>query len=104
MKLAESGFTEAQVRALAEFFDSQMATKTDIAEVKHEIAELKAELKYDIEKVRADLSAEIARVRADLELKIADAKADTIKWVAGLLVAQGAAIVALIRFLPGIHS
>ncbi len=111
LKLAESGFTEAQVRALAEFFDSQMATKTDIAEVKHEIAEIKAELKYDIEKVRADLTFDIAGVRADLELKIAgldvkigEAKADTIKWVAGLLVAQGAAIVALIRFLPGIHS
>jgi len=104
LKLAESGFTEAQVTALAEFFDSQMATKTDIAE-------LKAELKYDIEKVRADLSIEIARVRGDLELriagldvKIADAQADTIKSVAGLMVAQGAAIVALVKFLPGFHS
>jgi hypothetical protein len=33
------------------------------------------------------------RIRADLELKIA-----------GLMVAQGAAIVALVKFLPGIHS
>ncbi len=104
LKLAESGFTEAQVRALAEFFDSQMATKTDIAE-------LKSELKYDIEKVRADLSVELARVRGDLELKIAgldvkigEAKAETIKWVTGLMVAQGAAIVALVKFLPGFHS
>jgi hypothetical protein len=97
LKLAESGFTEAQVRALAEFFDSQMATKNDIAE-------LKTELKYDIEKLRAELTAEIARVRFDLELKIADAKAETIKWVAGLMVPQGAAIVALVKFLPGAHS
>src|SRR5712691_3525313 len=99
LKLAESGFTEAQVRALAEFFDSQMATKTDIAEVKYDIEKVRADLSAEIERIRADLSAEIARVRADLELKIAgldvkiaDGKADTIKWVAGLLVAQGAAI------------
>jgi hypothetical protein len=93
LKLAESGFTEAQVRALAEFFDSQMATKNDIAE-------LKVELKYDIEKIRADLEMKIA----GLDVKIADATADTIEWVAGLMVAQGAAIVALVKFLPGVHS
>ncbi len=100
LKLAESGFTEAQVRALAEFFDSQMATKNDIAE-------LKTELKYDIEKLRADLEVKIAGLDvkiAGLDVKIADAKADTIKWVAGLMVAQGAAIVALVKFLPGVHS
>ncbi len=104
LKLSQAGFTDDQVTALAEYFDEQMATKADIAAIEADIAELKTELKYDIEKIRADLSSEIARVRADLELKIADAKADTIKWVAGLMVAQGAAIVALIRFLPGIHS
>jgi hypothetical protein len=92
LKLAESGFSDAQVRALAEFFDSQMATKADIAE-----------LRLEIEKVRRDLSTDIARVRADLELKISETKAETIKWVAGLLIAQGAAIVALIRFLPAPH-
>jgi hypothetical protein len=114
LKLAESGFTEAQVKALAEFFDSQMATKADIAELKaelkYDIEKVRADLSVEIEHVRADLSAEIARVRADLELKIAgldvkisDTKAETIKWVAGLLIAQGAAVVALIRFLPGAH-
>jgi hypothetical protein len=78
---SKAGFTEAQVTALAEYFDSQMATKADIAE-----------LKFDIEKLRADM-----------EVKIAEAKADTIKWVAGLLTAQGAAIVALVKLLPGAH-
>jgi hypothetical protein len=81
LNLSKAGFTEAQVTALAEYFDSQMATKADIAE-----------LKFDIEKLRADM-----------EVKIAEAKADTIKWVAGLLTAQGAAIVALVKLLPGAH-
>jgi hypothetical protein len=71
------------------------------------IAELKAELKYDIERSQFGdrTSARRPRIKiAGLDVKIGEAKADTIKWVAGLLVAQGAAIVALIKFLPGIHS
>ena len=110
LKLAERGFSETQVRALAEFFDSQMATKTDIAGLKYDIEKVRADLSAEIERVRADLSIEIARLRADLELKIAaldvkiaDANSNTIKWVAGLMVPQGAAIVALIKFLPGMH-
>lgn len=117
LDLAKAGFTDEQVRALAAYFDSQMATKADIAE-----------LRRDIEQVRADLTAELARIRADLdlkiagvdlkiaavdlkvvgvELKIAESKAEIIKWVvgwvAGLLVAQGAAVIALIRLVLGAH-
>ncbi len=61
----------------------------------------------DITAIRGNLELKIAGLDlkiAGLDVKIADAKADTIKWVAGLLIAQGAAIVALIRLLPGIHS
>ena len=81
LNISKAGFTDAQVTALAEYFDSQVATKADIAELRTEIVESKAELKLDIERVRSD----------------------TIKWVTGLLIAQGAAIVALVRF-PGVHS
>ncbi len=41
---------------------------------------------------------------AGLDVKIGETQADMIKWVAGLMVAQGAAIVALVKFLPGFHS
>jgi hypothetical protein len=92
LNLSKAGFTDAQVTALAEYFDSQMATKDDVSE-----------LKLDFEKVRSELKLDIEKVRSDLEVKIVDSKAETIKWVAGLLIAQGAAIVALIRFLPGMH-
>jgi hypothetical protein len=85
LNLSKAGFTDAQVTALAEYFDSQMATKADIAEL------------------RTELRIEIEKVRFNLEVKIAETKAETIKWVAELLIAQGAAIVALIRFLPGLH-
>src|SRR5438045_1644744 len=99
LDLAKAGFTDEQVRALAAYFDSQMATKADLAELKGDLAELKAELKYDIEKLRADLELKIA----GLDLKIADTKVEIIKWVIGIMIAQGAAIVALIKFLPGGH-
>lgn len=99
LDLAKAGFTDEQVRALAAYFDTQMATKADMAELKREI-----------EQVRADLTAELARIRADLDLKIAsvqlkiaDVKVDVIKWVAGLMIAQAAAVVALIKLLPGGH-
>jgi hypothetical protein len=110
LDLAKAGFTDEQVRALAAYFDSQMATKANITELKGDLAEVKAELKYDIEKLRVELTAELARVRADLELKIAgldlkiaDSKVEIIKWVIGVMIAQGAAIVALIKLLPGAH-
>src|SRR5579885_3031367 len=106
LNLSTAGFTDAQVQALAQYFDEQVATKADIEELRLEIGQVRLE----IEKVRSDLTLEIEKVRSDLEQKIAavdlrlsETKADIVKWVAGLLVAQGAAVVALIRFLPGMH-
>jgi len=60
-------------------------------------------LATELAKLRAEFMAELVKLRADLEVKIADMKADTIKWVVGLLIAQGAAIVALVKLLPGAH-
>jgi hypothetical protein len=85
LDLAKAGFTEAQVEALARYFDSQMATKADVNA-----------LQLAIEKVRADVELKIAA----LELKIVETKAEIIKWVVGLLIAQAALIVALIKLLP----
>lgn len=67
---------EAQKRAFAEVFenrDHQAATKADIAEV----------------------MLEIERTQRD----IAEIKADTVKWVAGLLLAQAAVVAALVKLV-----
>src|SRR5579883_2830656 len=95
LNLSKAGFTDAQVQALAQYFDEQVATKADIEELRLEIGQVRLE----IEKVRSDLEQKIAAV----DLRLSETKADIVKWVAGLLVAQGAAVVALIRFLPGMH-
>ena len=76
-RLTASGFTEKQAETLAEehvaLLNANLATKTDIAEVKAEIEAVKAE----IEAVKADL----------------------VKWLFGGLIAQGGLIVALVKLL-----
>ncbi len=76
-RLTESGFTEKQAETLAEehvaLLNANLATKTDIAEVKAEIEAVKA--------------------------KIEAVKADLVKWLFGGLIAQGGLIVALVKVL-----
>ncbi|HEX3883744.1 MAG TPA: hypothetical protein VHW66_13870 [Stellaceae bacterium] len=108
LNLSKAGFTDAQVEALAGYFGSHMATKARVEKIR-----------FDIEKVRSDHSVKIEQLRSSLELQkrravsqkkiagvalqVSERKVDVIKWVAGLMIAQGAAIVALVRLLPGMH-
>jgi len=73
------GKEEAQVivKDIEEIIDSR---KQDLA-TKGDLFAVKAELKEDIKQV---------------ELKIEQARSSTIKWVAGLLVAQATAIIAAV--------
>jgi hypothetical protein len=55
-----------------------------------------------------DLAREIAAVRADmramesrLEARIREARASLVMWFAGMMIAQAAAIVVLVKLLPG---
>ena len=71
---------EAQREVLAEVTQAQaveLATKADLAEL------------------RADLKT----LEADMRAIVADARATIIQWVAALLVAQAAAVAALVKLL-----
>lgn len=59
----------------------------------------KADLDLRLAETEARLAAEIAKSKAELAAEIAKSKAETIKWAAGLLVAQAAAIAALVKLL-----
>ena len=76
-RLTESGFTERQAETLAEehvtLLNANLATKTDIAEIKVDIAEIRAEIQA--------------------------MKVDLLKWLFGALIAQGGLIVALVKLL-----
>jgi hypothetical protein len=81
-RLKAAGVGEREARALAEGLDQalreEVATKTDLAAVK------------------AELAAQIATVRTDL----AAVKHDLLRWMVGMAFAQAGLTVALIRFLP----
>ena len=76
-----------------------LATREDLlgvrTELKEEISSVRTELKEEISSVRNDLKTEIK----DLEIRLNARISDNIKWIAGLLVAQAAAITALVKLL-----
>lgn len=80
-KLKAAGFTEeqagAQAEALASVVDANLATKQDITALRESMEALRAEV-----------------MRC-----IAEAKSSTVKWVAGLLLAQAAVITALEKLI-----
>jgi multidrug resistance efflux pump len=97
--------------------ETELRLKKDIeqvrAELKADIEQLRAELKADIEQVRAELRADIEQIRADLQTtelrllkeieqvrgEITRTKLDLLKWIVPLMLAQVAAIAALVKLL-----
>ena len=98
-KLREAGADERLAGAIVEGITaadtSELATKSDLGEVKAEIADVKAELKAEIADVKAELKAEIR----GLDVKIGDVKADILKWMFGAIIAQTGIILAVVKLL-----
>jgi len=114
-KLREAGADERLAGAIVEGITaadtSELATKSDLGEVKAEIADVKAELKAEIADVKAELKAEIAEVKADVravtdklgtmatKAELGDVKADILKWMFGAIIAQTGIILAVVKLL-----
>jgi dsDNA-specific endonuclease/ATPase MutS2 len=124
-KLQRAGLTEEQasvhVEALRTLVEHDLATKQDIANVQRDIAELRKETQQSIESLRKETQqgieslrketqqgieslrketdVKLAELNVSLVKEIATAKAETIKWVAGMLVAQGAVVATLVKLL-----
>ena len=56
-------------------------------------------LKRDIKELEEATRRDIKALEGRLEVRIAEAKADLLKWLVGLLMAQGGLVVALIELL-----
>ena len=104
---------EGPSEAFAQASADQLATKSDIAELRTDletdIGELRTDLETEIAGLRSDLKAEIADVRSDLravelrlETKIESVKTDILKWMFGTIGFQTVvilgAVFALSRF------
>ena len=117
-RLTDCGFTEQQAETLADehvaLLNGNLATKTDIEAMQHEtkidiealrqetkadIEALRQETKAGIDTLRQETKAGIEALRQETRTLIATAKYDLAKWLAGMLIAQGALIVTLIKLL-----
>ena len=83
-RLKAAGFAEPQARAMADGLDQalreEVATKSDIADLRHEMGLLRAELKGDIGALKSEMKAD---------------KIDLLKWGVMLIVGQTAVFTAL---------
>jgi DNA-binding transcriptional MerR regulator len=79
-RLTAAGFAreqaEAIVEGLAEADTSQVASKADITELRHDLGETKAELKADLAALKAELKADLATQKLELNADLAALKAD----------------------------
>ena len=102
-KLTAAGVSEQQAEVhaevLADVLDSHFASKHDIAEVNRSIQELAASTQRDMKQLEVSLRHEIAESAAALRRELAEVRADTLKWMAGLLLAQASLIVAAVKLL-----
>jgi len=81
--LMESGFSEkqaeGQIKIVSTLIESSLATKTDLQLLKND-------LKTDLQLLENKLLTEILHTRSEI-----------IKWVAGMMVAQAAVFVAILK-------
>lgn len=92
-RLKAAGMGEREARALADGLDQalreEVATRTDLAAVRTDLA-------ADIAAVRTDLAA----VKHELQDEIQTVKHDMLRWMVGVAFAQVGLTVAIIRLLP----
>jgi hypothetical protein len=99
--LKAAGFTDDQAEAVTravkharEIDLSDLATKADL---KSELASLRADI--------ALLAAKLDNIAANYATRaeLSDMRTDLIRWVFGLMLAQAALIIALLKLIPGAH-
>jgi DNA-binding transcriptional MerR regulator len=83
LKLQKVGFSAEQVEALADFMDTQVASKADVEGVEHRLGARLQEVKTELE-----------AVEHRLESRILEAKNDLLKTIIAVMVVNSAVILA----------
>lgn len=103
-----AGFAEA----LSETMTTELATKSDLKELRGwataEFADIRGEMRAEFADVRSELRTGLADVRremrtgfAELRTEIAQSKAETVRWMVGLFVAQASLTIGVLLRLTG---
>ncbi len=88
---------EAQVQLVIDAMNDEIATKTDMAELRGDMAELRSELrqdmaelrsefKQDMAELRAEMKQDMAALRSELKQDMAALKSDLLLKLGGLMV------------------
>ncbi len=107
LKLQKAGFTTEQVEALADFMDTQVASKADLDNAVHKLELGNAALRKDLDLGNAALRKDLDLGLASLRSEIADVRGElrlleqrmTVK-LGGMLVAAVGILIAAMRYLP----
>ena len=94
---AEPKLAEAEAEAIAEAL-ADVLRQTPTAEELRRI-EGQTASRADVKETEAALRLEIERLRTETQKTIGEAKTDTLKWGAGMLLAQAGLIAALVKLL-----
>jgi type III secretory pathway component EscV len=93
-RLKSTGLSEESAKEIAEVFretiEENLATKNDLKTTENKLAN-------DLKTTENNLIKYIESVRSELKKEIAESRAGTIKWVAGMLVAQAVLIATLAK-------
>ena len=81
---------------------AELATKTDIAELRADMAELRAELKTDMAELRAELKTDMADLRTELKTDMAELKHDLTRAMATMLFVSQGVLVSIVGLLVAI--
>jgi len=120
-RLTDCGFTEQQAETLADehvaLLNANLATKADVARIEERIAKVEAgmdafrqeigagmdafrqEIGAGMDAFRQEIGAGMDALRLETRAAIEASKSEQMKWLVGLLIAQGGLIVALVKLL-----
>jgi hypothetical protein len=79
----------------------RQATKTDIHDVKAEIEQLRLSTKSDMEQLRLATKADIEQLRLSTKADIQEVKTELIRWLFGAALAIVSAMGIMLRFVHG---
>lgn len=106
-QLKQAGFSEQQAEiqaeALQQVLENTVATRADLevfrAEINSNFINLETKLNNKISAVEAKLDSKLAVKITFVETKMAELESEIIKWMVGLLTAQTAALISLMKFI-----